>query len=215
MAQPALIFDMDGVIVDSNAAHRQAWEVYNRGFGLETTEAMHQRMYGKRNDEIVRDFFGDLPPAEVAARGAAKEVLYRQMIDGRIESLLVPGLRGFLEGHAAAPKAVASNAEPANVQFLLERAGLLRYFSVVVDGHQVHHPKPDPEIYLRAASLLGAAPAHCIVFEDSYAGVEAARAAGMRVVGILTTHSHLPGAALSVHNFLSGELFAWLRSQEV
>ena len=62
MAQPALIFDMDGVIVDSNAAHRQAWEVYNRGFGLETTEAMHQRMYGKRNDEIVRDFSATCRP---------------------------------------------------------------------------------------------------------------------------------------------------------
>ena len=214
MAAPALIFDMDGVIVDSNPAHRQAWEVFNRGYGIETTEDMHRRMYGKRNDEIVRDFFGDLSPAEVAARGAAKEVLYRQMIGERIESMLVPGLRAFLDAHAAAPKAVASNAEPANIRFLLDRAGLGAYFSVVVDGHQVRHAKPDPEIYLLAASLLGTPPARCVVFEDSYAGVEAARAAGMRVVGILTTHAHLPDVVLSVHNFLSGDLYAWLRAQE-
>ncbi|HTX35859.1 MAG TPA: HAD-IA family hydrolase [Bryobacteraceae bacterium] len=210
----AFIFDMDGVMIDSNAAHRLAWEAYNRRFGLETTENMHQRMYGKRNDEIVRDFFGDLPPGEIAARGAAKETLYREMIGERIESMLVPGLRQFLERYAVVPKAVASNAEPANIQFLLERAGLRPYFRVVVDGHQVRHPKPDPEVYLRAAALLGVPAAACIVFEDSYPGVAAGMAAGMRVVGILTTHTHLPGATLSVHNFLSGDLQQWLRAQD-
>lgn len=209
----ALIFDMDGVLLDSNSAHRQAWEVFNRRFGLETTEGMHQRMYGKRNDEIVRDFFGDLPPSEAAARGAAKEALYREMIAGRIESMLVPGLRRFLDLNAATPMAVASNAEPANVFFLLDRAGLRRYFRVVVDGHQVRHPKPDPEVYLRAADLLGVAPSECIVFEDSHAGVAAARAAGMRVVGLRTTHDQLPGAAFCVDNFLSGDLQTWLRAQ--
>jgi beta-phosphoglucomutase len=210
----ALIFDMDGVIVDSNPAHRQAWEVFNRRFGVETTEEMHQRMYGRRNDEIVRDFFGPLPAAEVAARGAAKERLYREMIAGHIERMLVPGLRQFLDLHAAVPKAVATNAEPANVRFLLRCAGLRRYFRVVVDGHQVRHPKPDPEVYLMAARLLGVAPADCIVFEDSYAGVAAGNAAGMRVVGILTTHGQLPDAALTVDNFLSGDLNEWLQAQE-
>jgi beta-phosphoglucomutase-like phosphatase (HAD superfamily) len=80
----ALIFDMDGVIVDSNAMHRESWEVFNRRYGLETTEEMHQRMYGKRNDQIVRDFFGDAITAlEVDARGRAKEHLYREMMSGR------------------------------------------------------------------------------------------------------------------------------------
>jgi beta-phosphoglucomutase len=210
----AFIFDMDGVMVDSNPAHREAWEVYNRRFGIETTERMHQHMYGKRNDEIVREFFGDLPAAEIAAHGAAKEALYREMIGSRIESLLVPGLRQFLERYAAVPKAVASNAEPANIHFLLRRAGLSRYFQAVVDGHQVRLPKPDPEVYLRAAALLGKAPADCIVFEDSYPGVAAGNAAGMRVVGLLTTHTHLPGATLTVDNFLSGDLQKWLRAED-
>ena len=81
----ALIFDMDGVIVDSNPMHREAWEVFNRRYGLETTQEMHERMYGKRNDEIVRDFFGDtLSEEEVAARGYAKEALYREMVAGRM-----------------------------------------------------------------------------------------------------------------------------------
>ena len=80
----ALIFDMDGVIVDSNPLHRQAWADFNRRFGLETTDDMHARMYGRRNDDIVRDFYGaGLAPEEIAARGSAKEELYRQLLGER------------------------------------------------------------------------------------------------------------------------------------
>jgi beta-phosphoglucomutase len=212
--QRAFIFDMDGVIVDSNPHHRRAWEEFNRRYGLETTEAMHQRMYGKRNDQIVRDFFGAaLSAEEVEARGAAKEALYRANIAGRVETMLVPGLRDFLDRYRDIPKAVASNAEPANVDFLLEQAGLLPYFSVVLNGHQVSHPKPDPEIYLKAADMLSVAPAGCIVFEDSYSGVEAGRAAGMKVMGLSTTHGYLPGTELTVDNFRNGDLHAWLLAE--
>src|SRR5690242_17906186 len=120
----ALIFDMDGVIIDSNPLHREAWVAFNRRYGLETTEEMHQRMYGKRNDEIVRDFFGaDLADGEVIARGAAKEELYRDMAGPQLEEMLVPGIREFLAEYHDAPSAVATNAEPANVEFLLRRAG--------------------------------------------------------------------------------------------
>jgi len=210
----ALIFDLDGVIVHSNPLHREAWTAFNRRYGLETTEAMVRGMYGRRNDQIVRDFFGDsLPPGEVAARGAAKEQLYREMVADRIEQMLVPGLRPFLDCYWKSPLAVASNAEPENVNFLLDRAGLRPYFRVVVDGHQVRHPKPHPEIYLRAAALLDIAPANCIVFEDSPTGIAAARDAGMRVVGIRTTEPNLPSTDVTVDNFLNGSLTSWLRAQ--
>jgi beta-phosphoglucomutase len=207
----AFIFDMDGVIIDSNPQHRLAWEAFNRRCGLETTEDMHRRMYGRRNDQIVRDFFGEqLSENEVAARGFAKEALYREMIAGRIESMLVPGLREFLDRHRDTPKAVASNAEPANVDFLLDGAGLRPYFRVVVDGHQVTRPKPYPDIFLRAAGLLGVPPAECLVFEDSHSGVEAAQAAGMKIIGLRTTEVNLPGAGLIIDNFTSGDLETWL-----
>jgi beta-phosphoglucomutase len=205
---------MDGVIADSNPHHRLAWEGFNRRYGLETTEAMHQRMYGKRNDRIVRDFFGAaLSNEEVDARGAAKEALYRETIAGQVEAMLVPGIRDFLERYRNIPKAVASNAEPANVDFLLDEGGLRSYFPVVLNGHQVSHPKPDPEIYLLAAELLHVEPAGCIVFEDSYSGVEAGRAAGMKVIGLSTTHDYLPGAELTVDNFRNGDLYAWLLAE--
>jgi HAD superfamily hydrolase (TIGR01509 family) len=129
---------------------------------------------------------------------------------------LVPGVREFLQRHAGQPVGLATNAEPANVDFILDRGGLRAYFRVVVDGHQVQHPKPHPEIYLRAAGLLSVAPRNCIVFEDSFSGVEAARAAGARIVGVRTTHRELPGADLVIDDFRDpqlGQLEAWLRAQ--
>jgi beta-phosphoglucomutase family hydrolase len=210
----ALMFDMDGVLLDSNPAHRAAWCAFNRIYGLETTDEMLESMYGKRNDDIVRNFFGPgLSQAEVARRGAAKEKLYREMIGPRLEQMLVPGIRLFLERFRHRPLAVASNAEPENVSFLLDGADLRRFFRVVVDGSQVQRPKPDPEIYLRAARLLGVAPANAIVFEDSPSGVEAARAAGTRVIGLRTTYGNLSGTAIAIDNYLSGELYSWLATQ--
>jgi len=211
----ALVFDMDGVLIDSNPLHREAWTVFNRQYGIDTTEAMLQRMYGKRNDEIVRDFFGaSLAPEEITARGARKEELYREMAGQRIDSLLVAGVKSFLDEYREAPMALASNAERANVRFVLDRAGLREYFRVVVDGEQVSQPKPHPEVYLRAADLLGVPPPNCLVFEDSLAGVEAARAAGARVIGVLTTHENLPGVDLAIDNFWSTDLEPWLQGQK-
>jgi HAD superfamily hydrolase (TIGR01509 family) len=109
--------------------------------------------------------------------------------------------------------ALASNAEPENVAFILKESGLKKYFRVVVDGHQVERPKPFPDVYLLAAKLLGEPAGNCIAFEDSHSGVEAARAAGMRVVGIRTTHRELPEADLAVDDFLSEELETWLEAQ--
>jgi beta-phosphoglucomutase len=210
----ALIFDMDGVIVDSNAVHRESWVAFNRRYGLETTEEMHQFMYGKRNDQIVRGFYGDgITAKEVGARGRAKERLYREMIAGRTEEMLVPGLRAFLERHRDLPMGVGSNAEPENVAFVLDEAGLRPYFRAVVDGHQVHHPKPHPEVYLRVAELLETEPANCVVFEDSHSGAAAALAAGMRVIGLCTTFANLPGAVFTIDNFLNGDLELWLQAQ--
>jgi beta-phosphoglucomutase len=210
----ALIFDMDGVIVDSNPLHREAWVAFNRRYGLETTEEMHSFMYGKRNDQIVRGFYGDgITAEEVDARGRAKEQLYREMSAGRTEAMLVPGLRAFLERHRHLPAGLGSNAEPESVAYVLDHAGLRPYFRVVVDGHQVRHPKPNPEVYLRVAELLEVEPENCIVFEDSHSGAAAAVAARMRVIGLSTTYGNLPGTSLTIDNFFSGDLESWLQAQ--
>jgi HAD superfamily hydrolase (TIGR01509 family) len=175
------------------------------------TGEMQLRMYGKRNDEIIRDFLGaHLNDAEVFAHGAAKEALYREMIRLHIESSLVPGIREFLEQHRGFDMGVATNAETANVDFVLDAAGLRPFFRVIADGHQVTNPKPHPDIYLHVAHALGVSPTECVVFEDSHTGVEAGLAAGMRVVGVSTTHHDLAGVSLSIPDFNDPALGIWL-----
>lgn len=212
----ALIFDMDGVIVDSNPVHCLAWGDYNRSQGVETTEAMQQRIYGRRNDEIVRDFLGaHLAETRVLDHGAAKERLYRQIMKPQLEERLVPGVRAFLLRHCDLRLAVATNAEASNVDMVLGETGLRRFFSAVIDGSEVANPKPHPEIFLKAADMLGVPPEACVVFEDSYAGVQASLAAGMRVAGLSTTHAELPGVSLVVRDFTDPALGNWLAACRV
>jgi beta-phosphoglucomutase len=209
----AFVFDLDGVIVDSNRVHSECWRKYLRRCGREKPEDFDLRMFGRRNDDIVRDVFGhDLEEAEVFRHGAEKEMLYREVMGPVLQEHLVPGVASFLERHRHTPMAVATNGEPANADFVLDGSGLRRYFRVVVDGHQVERPKPDPEIYARAAGLLGVPPANCVIFEDSVAGAEAARAAGARVVAVNAAHpaSGFPRVELSIRDFLDPGLERWL-----
>ncbi len=207
---------MDGVIVDSNPVHTQSWHVYLRGHGIEPDESLPQRMFGRHNSFIVRHYFGEsLDDAETARHGAAKEALYRRMMKPQIRERLVPGIVQFLERHRGAPMGVATNAERANLEFVLREAGLGHFFRARLDGDQITRPKPAPEIYLRMSQLLDTAPRNCVVFEDSHLGVEAARAAGMRVIGVSTTHESIEAADLNIDDFLSPELEPWLARQAV
>lgn len=207
----ALLFDLDGVIVDSNPVHVQVWRQYLSQYGIDPGGALPALMYGRRNDEIVRDFFGShLTPEEIHRHGADKEALYRSVMKEQLRERLVPGIQRFLHRCRRYPKAVVTNAEPANAEFVLAEAGLKQYFDLVVDGHQVERPKPAPDIYLLAIQLLGTQPQECIVFEDSQTGVQAARDAGARVVAVATTDTHFPGAELVIRDFTDPRLESWL-----
>ncbi len=209
----ALIFDMDGVIVDSMPLHTLAWQRYLVNLGI-AGDDVEQRMHGRRNDEIVRDFLGaGVDPRVVFEHGAAKERLFREMMRPQLAGKLVAGAVDFLNRIDPARAALATNAEPANVDFVLDGAGLRERFGAIVDGTQVAHAKPAPDVYLRAAELLGAAPANCIVFEDSPVGIAAARAAGARVVGVLTHSAALAHIDYSVRDFRDPGLETWLAAQ--
>ncbi len=203
----ALVLDLDGVIVDSNATHVLAWRRYLESRGMRLPEDCDRLIFGRRNDDIVRDLAGE------GLSGAAKEAVYRELMRPVLSEHLVPGVRAFLERHRGAPIGLASNAERANIDLVLDSAGLRPYFRAVMDGHEVLRPKPDPEIYLAIAASLSVVPANCIVFEDSHTGVSAARAAGTRVVGIQTTHAELAGVDLCIRDFQAPELGQWLRAQ--
>ena len=205
----AWLFDVDGVIIDSMPLHTDVWGIYLERLGVKIDDVA-ARMHGKRNDELIRDFFGTvLADDEVFHHGAAKEELYRELMAPRLKNLLVPGIEAFLERHPDIPKAIGSNAEPANVEFVVDGANLRKHFQVFVDGMQVEHPKPYPDVYLRAADLLHKDPKNCIVFEDSPAGVAAGKAAGARVVGV-ETHEPLEGVDFRIRDFLDPGLDEWL-----
>jgi HAD superfamily hydrolase (TIGR01509 family) len=171
-------------------------------------------MHGKRNSELVRDLIDPaLADDVVFEHGAAKERLFRHLLLTKdLEQFRIRGLQAFLDRHLSVPKAVGTNAEPANLHFVLDRFGLSRYFPVTVDGSQVNRPKPFPDIYLKAAELLNTSPEDCIVFEDSPTGATAGLAAGMRVVGIETTPTTFPGVSLQVPDFNDPRLEAWFQA---
>ena len=211
----ALVFDLDGVVVDSMPVHALAWQRYLKELGISGGEVAH-RMHGRRNDEIVQEFLGGAADAETVRRhGAAKESVFREMMRGQLWYRLVPGVADFLRRAAHVPVALATNAERANADFVLDGAGLRPFFRAVVDGSEVEHAKPAPDVYRLAASRLGIAPGNCIVFEDSPVGVSAARAAGARVVGILSHAKSLADVDLAVPDFLSQQLELWLNAQRL
>lgn len=208
----ALIFDMDGVVVESTDLHRKAWDTYLSRFGIPSHDVM-ARMLGKRNDHIVKEIWGvNLPAEDVLRHGADKEQLYRDMMAPVLEQHLVPGVCAFIRAaHAlGVPIALATNAEAANVEFILGGAGILPLFQTTVDGGQVKNAKPDPEVFLTAAARLGIAPANCVVFEDSPGGMQAAKTAGAHLAGLLTTLTAAPLADLAIPDFLDPKLLPWL-----
>jgi beta-phosphoglucomutase family hydrolase len=192
----AVIFDWDGVVVDSSAHHERSWEILAAKRGLPLPPDHFKRGFGKKNNVIIPDLGWATAPAEVDALAHEKEELYRDLIRQHgIEPL--PGIRHLFAAlrQAAIPCAIGSSTERANLDLLLDLMDLRKFFSVIVSGEEVTHGKPDPSIFLLAAERLGAAPADCVVIEDALVGIEAARRAGIPVLAVATTE---PLAALNV-----------------
>lgn len=210
----AFIFDMDGVLIHSMPWHTKAWERYLDSLGINVDD-LERRMHGKRNTELVWDFLGKDVPEEVALEhGAAKERLFREMLDEiDLNDCQIPGVIDFLDRHSKVPKALGSNAERENINFALDTFGLRRFFPITIDGLQVQRPKPFPDIYLKAAAELGCEPSRCIVFEDSPPGAQAGLDAGMRVVGVESTPTEFPGIDLKIRDFHDPALEPWLAEQ--
>lgn len=187
----ALIFDMDGVIVDNHAYHLKAWlSFFDQHQIAMSEEEYKQKVNGRTMQEIIATLFDkDHSPEQIRRLGEEKEALYRDMYQRAIQP--TPGLRQFLDvlDQNNIPRAVATSAPPANVQFTMKKTGLAAYFPVIVDDTMVSRGKPDPEVYLTAAQQLDMPPAGCIVFEDAMLGIQAGKNAGMKVVGLATTHA--------------------------
>ena len=202
----ALLFDMDGVLLHSTPIHVKTWTLFLQRKGMKVPD-IQGRMLGMRNDELVAELFGpNLSREERQQIGREKEALYRELMAPVLEEHLVPGVREFILRHRDLPMAVVSNAERANIDLVLDGAGLRPYFAAVVDGSEVERPKPFPDIYLIAARQLGVSPEECVIFEDSQLGIAAAKATGAQVVGLRTTLRELPPVDLAIDDFHSPEL---------
>jgi beta-phosphoglucomutase len=183
------IFDMDGVIVDNVMYHLEAWKQLGRELGREFRDEDVNRVFGKRNREILRSLMGpDIPDEELAKYGPRKEELYRAVMAPELRP--VPGLPEFLRSlQASAIKtAVATSGPIENVRFVLDGLGLQDAFDAIITGMDVRESKPDPAIFLLASRRLGLPPADCVVFEDSPPGIKAGQAAGCRCIALATTH---------------------------
>lgn len=186
----AVIFDMDGVMVDSNPHHKIALEKFCRQHGHELNEQqLLEKIYGRTNKDWLTNLFGKLEEKQLRAYAEEKEAIFRALYEDDIVPL--KGLRSFLDllDHHQIPRAIATSAPRANVDFTLSKTGLGKYFPIILDDSFVSRGKPDPEIYIKAAAALGLPNQNCIVLEDSLSGVLAGKRAGSKVVGVSTTHT--------------------------
>jgi len=192
MKQYAAIFDMDGTLVDNNPYHFKTWkqlfEEYNR---VEVTpELYNEKLSGVPGMVIMRNFFGDdYTEEQMTQMFADKTRNYKEAYAPYVAP--INGLERFLTElkNAGVKLAVASSATAANIEFILSKLPLNNLFDAVIDGPRVSKAKPNPDIFLKAAEDMGIRPENCVVFEDSLSGVKAGNAAGMKVVGITTSHT--------------------------
>lgn len=185
----ALIFDMDGTIVDNMRWHAIAWLALFEDQGCPTTEEEFYKTAGFTSAEVVRHFISpDLPEEEIRCLARQKEFLYRFLYKDHIKP--VPGLRRLLRDARAhgCKLALATAAGDRNIRFTLKHLKLESEFDAIAGASEVQRGKPEPDIFLLAASKLQVEPAECVVFEDGRPGVQAARRAGMGSVAVATVH---------------------------
>jgi beta-phosphoglucomutase len=200
----AFLFDMDGVVIDSNPFHKIALRQFCKKYGYDLSEEqLKEKIYGRTNKDWLTNIFGKLDEKTLKAYADEKEALFREIYANDIKP--VEGLVSFLNkmDDLKIPRAIATSAPRANVDFTLSKTGTEKYFPVILDDSFVSMGKPHPEIYLKTAAALNFDPKNCIVFEDSLSGVKAGKASGCKVVGITTTHSReeLGETDLVIDNF--------------
>jgi sugar-phosphatase len=185
----AVLFDMDGVVVDNMPLHRQIWREFAESRGVSPTDAELRALDGRRAVDIIAALFGEgQAPEAVAAMSKEREALYHGRL-ATAELQAVPGVVAYLQalGALGVPRVLATSAVPVNVEAVMTRLGVRPYFEAIVTAVDVTHGKPHPEIYLAAASRVGADPARCLVVEDALPGVMAAKAAGATCLGLMTS----------------------------
>ena len=194
----AYIFDMNGTIIDDMPYHAAAWvEILAQlGYPLTITE-FNRQLSGKTNEETLLEVMGrETPPARIEEISMQKEIQYQAVYQEHMKAL--PGFMAFFAACQAKglPVAVATSANRFNIDFTLDGLGIRGGLTAVIGAEDIKNSKPHPEIFLKAAAAIGVAPEDCLVFEDSFMGIDAARRANMDAYVILTTLSEDEAMAL-------------------
>ena len=183
-----VIFDMDGVLVDSYGPHYESWRITTERRGHALPESLFRTVFGRTNEAIIPVVTGRVyAPAEVEAWGEEKEAAYRDILARAFPAM--PGADALLDALKAdgARLAIGSSGPPENVAVVLEHLRGARHFDATVTGREVRVGKPDPEVFLLAAQRIGLPASACAVVEDSLAGLEAARRAGAAAIALTGT----------------------------
>jgi len=184
----ALLFDLDGVIVDTAVYHYDAWKRLANELGFDFTEEQNESLKGVSRVESLNRIleWGGVEKSdeEKTALATKKNTWYVEMISKMTPAEILPGTQEFIEAAKKEGYKIALGSASKNSGLILERTGLAHLFDEIVDGNHVMHSKPNPEVFLQGAKVLGVQPDECVVFEDAIAGIEAAKRAGMKSVGI-------------------------------
>jgi beta-phosphoglucomutase len=187
----AVIFDLDGTLLDNNSYHLKSWLEYLKSIGRDISkEEYNANINGRTNKDVIQYIYKrKMSEEEIWKYTLEKEALYRELYKPFIKPL--SGLVNFLEilKEKNIPMAIATSGIQPNIDFMFEEVPIKKYFKEVVNSSHITKGKPDPEIYLKVASLLKLAPKNCLVFEDAVVGIRSAKAAGMKVIAVATTQT--------------------------
>lgn len=183
-----VIFDLDGVLIDTGQFHRQSWYDLAREEDFEMSDELFYSTFGMQNYQIIPKLVRrDLTAEDIERMSEWKERRYRELISGKLT--LQEGARGLIDELKSNGflLAIGTSAPQANLVFMLEHTGVDDCFDAYVTGEEVSNSKPAPDTFLKAAEKLSLAPGCCLVVEDAVQGVQAGKKAGMRVVAVCTT----------------------------
>jgi beta-phosphoglucomutase len=197
----AVLWDMDGTIVDSSYHHKIAWRETLRKRGMQFTEEDFRYVFGRRNDENIRKFMGNqISQQEIENIGAEKEITFRRLIKDSIKPF--PGVIELIKSLAEVgfQQAIVSSAPIENIRLITEALGIKSYFRVIISGDDVTKGKPNPQAFLLAAKRLGIEAQGCVVIEDAVTGITAAKSGGIHCIAVASTEhkEHLSSADIVV-----------------
>ncbi len=216
MNAKAVLFDLDGTLIDNNSYHLKTWKIYLEKIGIDISEEVYRKnINGRTNKDALEYIYNKkMTDDEAMVYAMEKEALYRDIYTSEIKP--VDGLIDLLEvlHNRNIPMAIATSGIQVNIDFMFEHIPIKHYFKEVVNSTHINKGKPDPEIYLKTASLLKIPPENCLVFEDAEVGVIAAHAAGMKVIAITTTQTkeELKQADLIIKDFKAESFLKGIKS---